>query len=132
MKTRTFALTVITCFLGIATFLLISGANKGIGIVGACTEVAIYKSHHKPTPGWYYSVEETSTESGKTFVIGTNVRPQVGGTVTKNGKMIEIEVPSKKAGALKGAYCIVRNVSGVPTTVYFLDEKTLVLDALQN
>lgn len=114
------------------SFGLVSMSNKGIDFVGACTEVAIYQSHHKPTSGWYYSVDETSTENGKTFIIGMNVRPQVGGTVIKNGKLVEIEVPSKKVGAIKGTYCIVREIDGVPTTVYFVDEKNLVLDALQN
>jgi hypothetical protein len=33
---------------------------------------------------------------------------------------------------LKGTYLIVRDVDSVPTTVYFLDEKAVVLDALQN
>lgn len=101
-----------------------------------------YRAHHKPTAGWYYSVEAISTEptSGKTFIIGRNMQPKMStardGSVSislePNGKLEEVEVPNKTAGLkTSGIYFTVSNVNGIPTLIYFPSDREVVVHMLR-
>ena len=96
-----------------------------------------YQIHHQPAKGCYYSVESTSTDPAKkkTFIIGKNVRPEIGGTVSEVGDLREIEIPKKKAGTTvirKGSFFIVREVNGEAAAVFFPDARAVVTDALRH
>ena len=100
-----------------------------------------YRSHHQPTPNWYYSVVSVTTEGDKTFIIGRNMQSVVEttakGVVTislrENGKLREIEVPSKKVGLETGGpkFFTVKTVEGVPTLIYFVTEQSVIQSMIQ-
>lgn len=133
---KAFRILFILAIIGTVGFFGISATNKGMKCVDYFNgDLATYQSHHKPVTNWYYSVETSSVDGDKTFIIGRNIQPvmktvknaEVSISLEPNDKLREIEVPAKKVGLKAGAlFFTVKTVDGVPTLIYFPNEREVI------